>query len=134
MSVWTAHAQSCSPARVAINLATLQILQEQMILCFQWPHVQGPVKWLSHKSHLRGSVSSMSSTLHQIPVIQCRVHWSYWKSSRETFGWVEKSPTGAASSPLEYMSSREMKPGSFNIFLSGNQNSCSVESIGVHCS
>lgn len=74
---------------------------------------------LSHKSHLSGSVSSMSSTLHQIPVIQCRVHWCYWKSSRETFGWLEKSPTGAASSPLEYMSSREMKPESFNILMSG---------------
>ena len=35
------------------------------------------------------------------------------------FGWVEKSPTGAASSPLEYMSSREMKPGSLNILMSG---------------
>ena len=80
---------------------------------------RAPLSELSHKRDLRGSVSLMSSTLHQIPVIQCRVHWSYWKSSRETFGWVEKSPTGAASSQLEYVSSREMKPGSFNILMSG---------------
>ena len=107
MSVLTAHAQSCSPARGANDIVSSD------------PMSRAPLSELSHKSHLRGSVSSMSSTLHQIPVIHCRVHWSYWKSSRKRFGCVEKSPTGAASSPLEYMSSREMKPGSFNMLMSG---------------
>ena len=119
MSVWTAHAQSCSPARVAINLATLQILQEQMILCFQWPHVQGSVKWVKSQKSLKWFSFIHVQYTHQISVVHCRVHWSYWKSSRKRFGWVEKSPTGAASSPLEYMSSREMKPESFNILMSG---------------